>query len=283
MHVTIGSAGCRVFPPSGEAHDGFAGRDASAASGEGVRESGRDPDAPPDGACWRHRSREECVAFGIRLAADAEARRDTALSIELLAWLHARKHTRGVPHRAFLRKFDASRRWQSGATPAGALARAAAVHHLPLTARGDTAAESFAGSGFFPRLCPAEREWMDAERRARFSYFEVADGGRAGWVLRDFFGSMSGRREIEVARDALRLDAGCSVFARVVHFRGRNHVAPGQWDSTLRAGVLDPALPARTVRKIGRPLRSRGAMVHALFEAWERVAGPLPITLEGNG
>lgn len=279
MHPTTALIECPPFPASADDRETFAARGAEGPDATVVRESGREPDDPPDTACWRHRTRDECLVHAKRIAVDRETRRETSALIELCAWMHARKRIGGVPHAEFLRRFDPAARWRDGAMPATALARAAAIHHLPLEELEETPAEMFSRAAFFRRLCPGEREWMAAERRARFSYYSVERRDGREIVLRDFFGEMSGRRVVRVAADELgsrRVEEGSALFARIVEFRGTNRLTPEQWDSTERAGVLDPALPARTVRRLGRPLRSRKGMVNALFEAWQRVAGSLP-------
>lgn len=280
MHATIGRPGDPPFPPTAEDRATFSAREQIRWEAGAVRESGHVPDDPPDSACWRHRTREQCVLHARRIAEDRETREHASLGLDVLVWMHARKRLRAVPHREFLTRFDPAGRWRDGATPAVGLARAAVLHHLPLAGREETTADLFAGAAFWRRICPAEREWMEAERRARLSFFCVERAERTGVRLRDLFGSMSGRRDVWIPRQEIRvsgLERGATVFARVVAFRGAMFLGSAQADSTLRAGVLDAALPARTVRRSGRPLRSRTGMVNALFEAWEEVAGPLPV------
>lgn len=276
MERITGSRECPSFPPTPGTPIVFAARKGFPASRAGVRESGQDPD-DPDGrtrACWHHREAAECTAYGVKLELDREARRLTSIGIDLLVWMHARKTLDVVPQRPFLERFEPSRRWENGATPPLGLARGAVLYHLPLGPDHGTAAELFEGSRMRPRICPAEVEWLEAERRARFSFFEVAEIGPRGVLLRDWFRALSGRRDVLVRRDEFdraseSLLPGHTVFARIVPFRRQHYVNLMQLETSIRAGV-DPARPPMEVWSSPHDLRDRSGMVHALFETWER-------------
>jgi len=277
MERITGSRECPAFPPTPGAPIVFAARKGFPASRAGVRESGHDPD-DPDGrtrACWHHREAAECTAYGVKLELDREARRLTSIGIDLLVWMHARKALHAVPQRPFLERFEPSRRWENGATPPLGLARGAVLYHLPVGVDHLTAAELFEESKMRPRICPAEVEWLEAERRARFSFFEVVEMGRRGVLLRDWFRALSGRRDVLLRSDEIEceeISPGHTVFARIVPFRRQHFVNLMQIETSTRAGIRDPAGPPMAVWSSNHELRDRSGMVHALFETWEREA-----------
>lgn len=274
MERTTGSKECPPFPPTPGTPIVFAARKGFPPLRAGVRESGQGPD-DPDGrrACWHHREPEDCAALGAKLENDRETRRMTSIGLDLLVWMYARKRLRSVPQRPFLERFEPSRRWEDGATPPLGLARGAVLYHLPVAGESQTPAEMFEESLFRARICPAEREWLEAERRARFSFFEIVRVNRLGVQLRDWFRELSGRRDVLLQPeeiDGTGLTPGQTVFARVVPFRKEHYVDLMQSQASVHCGIADPAAPPRAVWSSTRPLRDRSGMVHALFETWER-------------
>ena len=198
----------------------------------------------------------------------------TSIGVDLLVWMHAARRLKAVPQSTFLERFEPSRRWVNGATPEFGLARAAVLYHLPLAPDLPTAAEWFQETPFARRICSAEREWLECERRARFSYFEVVSADGRQVVLRDWFGSLSGRADVVIAAEELDetdLAVGETVFTRLVRYREAHYVDLLQVDSTLRAGLAEPQLPAALVwASPAAQLRDRAYMVNALFDIWTR-------------
>lgn len=277
MELVTGTRECPPFPPTSGTPIVFAARKGIASRRAGVRESGQEPD-DPDGrgrACWHHREASDCTAYGTKLERDQEARRATSIGIDLLIWMHARRALGAVPQRSFLERFEPSRRWEDGATPPLGLCRGAVLYHLPVGEERLTAAELFEESRMRPRICPAEVEWLEAERHARFSYFEVVEMGRRGILLRDWFRSLSGRRDVLLCPDEIEsesLSPGQTAFARVVPFRRQHYVNLMQIETSSGAGIRDPAAPPMAVWASNHELRDRSGMVQALFETWEREA-----------
>jgi len=274
MEHTVGSSERPSFQPTSGTPIVFAARKGFPPYRAGVRESGQTPD-DPDGrrACWHHREPEACAALGLKLEHDRETRRLTSIGLDLLVWMHARKRLRAVPQRGFLERFEPSRRWEDGATPPLGLARGAVLYHLPVVGESQTPAEMFEESLFRARICPSEREWLEAARRARFSFFEVMRVNRLGVLLRDWFRELSGRRDVLLRPDELEasgLAPGQTVFARIVPFRNDHFVDLMQSQTSVHCGIVDPAAPPRAVWGSDRALRDRSGMVHALFETWER-------------
>lgn len=228
----------------------------------------------PDGrrACWHHKEPEGCAALGLKLENDRETRRMTSIGLDVLVWAHVRKRLQQVPQRPFLERFETSRRWEDGATPPLGLARGAVLYHLPVAGESQTPAEMFEESLFRARICASEREWLEAERRARFSYFEVVRANRLGVQLRDWFGELSGRRDVLLRPEEIdeTLAAGQTVFARIVPYRNDHYVDLLQCQTSAHCGIADPGAPARAVWGSDRALRDRSGMVYALFETWER-------------
>lgn len=273
MERTTGSRECPPFPPTSGTPIVFAARKGFPPGRAGVRESGQTPD-DPDGrrACWHHKESDACVALAVKLEHDRETRRMTSIGLDLLVWMHVRKRMRSVPQRPFLERFEPSRRWEDGATPPLGLARGAVLYHLPVSGESQTPAEMFEESLFRARICPAEREWLEAERHARFSFFEIVQTNRLGVLLRDWFRELSGRRDVFLRPDEIEsagLAPGQTVFARIVPFRNEHYVDLMQSQTSVHCGIADPSAPPRAVWASARALRDRSGMVHALFETWE--------------
>ena len=249
---------------------------------DAVRESGRRPAdvRHPAGrrACWRHDKVAECGATLRRIATDEQARRDAAIGVETLLWLHAKETLRRVPHRRFLARFDRSGRWKMG-SPIFGLARGAAFYHLR-ERDGRTLAERFEGSRYDERLCQAEREWLAAEKTARISFFWVSNVGKSTFCLNDSFPEPGAKSAItlpygEIAEDDI---APCqTVFARIVTWRGQPFVDLLEYDTTVRTRLADPTSPVRLLCETGVDVRDPEAFVRALFDAWERTIGPFPV------
>lgn len=249
---------------------------------DAVRESGRRPAdvRPPAGrrACWRHDDRGVCLLTRRRLATDEAARRDAAIRLETLLWLHAKETLRRVPHRRFLARFDRSDRWRLG-SPQFGLARGAAFWHLR-EKDGRTLADGFEESRYADRICPAEREWLAAEKTARFSFFWVSNVTETSFRLNDSF-PVPGAKSVfvlpygEIERDEI---AECAtVFTRLVTWHDQPFVDLLQYDTTPRSRIADPTSPTRRLCHAGADIHDGDAFVRALFDAWEAEAGRFPV------
>lgn len=266
---------CPSFPPTHGTPIVFAGRRPIGSGTAGVRESGQGPD-DPDGrpACWHHGRESECRTHAARLTRDRAARRLTSIGMDAIVWNHTRAALKTIPQQSFLERFEPTRRWMDGGTPSLGLARAAVLYHLPDGSDTLTPGERFLRSNLCSRICPSEVAWIDAQCRARFSYFRVLTTTRDGLVLRDWFGDLSGRRDVEVhpeeveEREGLRLESGQSVFARLIPYRRRHFV-----DHLQSEKAADPADAVKGVWSAKRDLRNRTVMLEALFENWKRRNG----------
>ena len=223
--------------------------------------------------CAIHPTPADCRAARDRLARVHEARRQSALAIDAHVWLHARRRWDAIPHRPFLERWDPGGRWRDGSLPAAGLARAAVLYHLPWEGTGTrTLADRFADSAEAKALCLAERAWLDAERKARFSFFRVGrlwDSGRVS--VRDVFAP---RGDDEIVLGALDVATPAPawrevLFARIVEIGGTHAIDLGQVRGARACGIRDSAMPVRHVRRLGRDLRRHAELVTALFEAWE--------------
>lgn len=190
-------------------------------------------------------------------------------------WLQARRSINGdIPHRAFLERYERTRRWATG-TPLFGLARAAAYYHLPFDGNGRTLAQCFESSTVASRICEAERAWLEAEQEARFSFFWVSDLSPTTVRLNDSFPGL-GARSVVLPYEEIDLeDVGpChTVFARIVTWRGTPFIDLMQYESTVRTRTPDPTSPARYVVRAGVDVSDPAAFVRLLFQAWEQETG----------
>lgn len=269
----------RRFPASARAHEAPERAEPRTPFEADVRESGRAPDVPAGRrhwACWHHENAATCAAKLERLSFDQRVRREIAIGLETLMWLHVRRSLDGdIPHRAFLERYDPSRRWNGG-TPLFGLARAAIYYHLPLDGDGRTVAERFQESALASRICAAERAWLKAELEARFSFFWVSDLSPTTVRLNDSFPGLGGRSVVLPYEEIDLDDVGpChTVFARIVTWRGAPFVDLMQYETTVRMRTPDPTSPARYVAQAGIDVSDPAAFVRLLFQAWEHETGP---------
>lgn len=175
---------------------------------------------PPPAACRVHTGADSLTCFTLSTALRTEhlVRTRIAELLEKRIWRFAIEAGASDLFGELLRAFDRREGWRD-AFPMPTLLRSSLLFHVPLE-NERSAATAFADIDG-ATLCRAEHAWLDVERNARLSFWQVVHRDRKGWLAVD---TMSGEL-VELAREDVPAwflpDPKGVFFGRVLRHEGR--------------------------------------------------------------